>query len=78
MLARPTQPNHRMIVSYLEIVTRFSIGLSVNLQQINLQQGMFQQSYVLIIQDNGYVVGNKSTIFVYYGLSRQSKHAAEC
>jgi len=67
-----------MIVSHLEIVTRFPFGLSVNLQQINLQQGMFQQSYVLIIQDNGYVVGNKSTIFVYYGLSRQSKHAAEC
>ena len=67
-----------MTVSYLEIVTRFSMELSVNLQQINLQQGMFQQSYVLIIQDSGWVVGNKSTIFEYYGLSRQSKRAAEC
>lgn len=66
-----------MIVSYLEIVTRFPFGLSVNLQQINLQQGMFQQSYVLIKWDSGYVVGNKSTIFEYYGLSRQSKRAAE-
>lgn len=78
MFARPTQPNHKMTVSYLEIVTRFSMELSVNLQQINLQQGMFQQSYVLIIQDSGWVVGNKSTIFEYYGLSRQSKRAAEC